>query len=57
VESKLWGVYEFSWGTAVKNEVTGEWTNVFNPDGSEIVVEGLGVQVTEEGVIFNEQSN
>lgn len=49
------GVYEFPWGTAVKNENTGEWTNVITaPDGDMMIVEGLGVEVTNDGVIFNE---
>lgn len=47
------GVYEFSWGTAVKNEETGEWTNICkSPDGEMMIVEGLDVEVTEEGVAF-----
>lgn len=48
-----WGVYEFPWGTAVKNETTGEWTNVCKaPDGEMIVTEGLNVVVDDEGVHF-----
>jgi hypothetical protein len=51
----MFGVYEFPWGSAVKNEETGEWTNVFvSPDGEMMIVEGLDVQVTEEGVLFND---
>lgn len=53
----MFGVYEFSWGTAVKNEETGEWTNICKPDGLDIVVEGLGVSVTEEGVIFSAENS
>lgn len=49
----MFGVYEFPWGTAVKNEQTGEWTNIFkSPDGEEITVEGLNVTVDDEGVHF-----
>lgn len=48
-----WGVYEFLWGTAVKNEITGEWTNIFKyPDGEMINTEGLNVLVDDEGVHF-----
>ena len=54
MESKPWGVYEFSWGTAVKNEETGEWTNICkSPDGEMVIVDGLNVEVTEEGVILH----
>ena len=49
-----WGVFEFPWGTAVRNMDTGEWTQVFKvPDGEMLVVEGLDVTVNEEGVHFN----
>jgi hypothetical protein len=49
-----WGVYEFPWGTAVRNEATGEWTTVIkSPDGEIINVDGLDVQVTDEGVVFD----
>lgn len=50
-----WGVYEFPWGTAVKNETTGGWTNICKaPDGEMIVVEGLNVEVTDEGVYVHD---
>jgi hypothetical protein len=49
----MFGVYEFPWGTAVKNEETNEWTDVFkSPDGEQIVVEGLDVFIDDEGVHF-----
>jgi hypothetical protein len=49
----MFGVYEFPWGTAVKNEDTHEWTNVLlAPSGEMIVVEGLNVTVNDKGVFF-----
>jgi hypothetical protein len=51
----VFGVYEYSWGTAVRNEETGEWTNVFTCDGKAIVTEGLDVTVGAKGVVFNEK--
>lgn len=48
------GVYEFPWGTAVKNEIIGEWIHYYKASGREIlIVEGLDVDFTEEGVIIN----
>ncbi len=52
-ENSKWGVYEFYWGVAVKNEQTQKWTNVFlRPDGQEINVEHLPVILHENGIEF-----
>lgn len=50
-----WGVYEFYWGSAVRNERTKKWTNIFlRPDGQEINVEHLLVILHENGIEFVE---
>ena len=56
--SDLFGVYTFPWGSAVRNETTGEWTSVFtSPDGYMIVVEGLNVEIDHDGVHFLAESS
>ena len=48
-----WEVYEFSWGTAVKEQRTGKWTNIFlKPDGQEINVSLLNIELHENGIEF-----
>ena len=48
-----WEVYEFSWGTAVREQRTGKWTNIFlKPDGQEIDVSCLNVELHENGIEF-----
>lgn len=49
----FWEVYEFSWGTAVKEKRTGKWQRVFlKPDGQEINVELLDVLLHDNGIEF-----
>ena len=43
-----WEVHEFPWGSAVREQRTGKWTNVFiKPDGQEIDVSKLKVELHE----------
>lgn len=49
-----WGVYGFPWGAAVRNEDADEWTNIVLSNGEMIVVEGLDVELSDEGVRFKE---
>jgi len=55
-ERKGYGIYEFPWGTAVKDETTGKWTNLFipMPDGrqpAEIVLY-RDVELHDNGIEF-----
>jgi hypothetical protein len=48
-----WEVYEFPWGTAVQEQRTGKWTNIFlKPDGQEIDVSLMNVELHENGIEF-----
>lgn len=48
-----YAVYEFPWGTAVKEKRTGKWTNIFlKPDGQEIDVSLLNIELHENGIEF-----
>ena len=48
-----WEVHEFSWGSAVKEQRTGKWTNIFlKPDGQEIDVSLLNIELHENGIEF-----
>jgi hypothetical protein len=48
-----WEVHEFSWGTAVREQRTGKWTNIFlKPDGQEIDVSLLNIELHENGIEF-----
>jgi hypothetical protein len=52
-KSREWGVYEFYWGAAVRNERTRQWTQILlKPDGQEINVEHLAVILHENGIEF-----
>ena len=47
-----WEVHEFPWGTAVREQRTGKWTNIFLPDGQEIDVSLMNVELHENGIEF-----
>lgn len=48
-----YAVYEFPWGTAVKEKRTGKWTNIFiKPDGRVIDVSQNEVILHENGIEF-----
>lgn len=48
-----WEVYEFNWGTAVKEKRTGKWNKIFiKPGGQEIDVERLSVIIHDNGIEF-----
>lgn len=48
-----YAVYEFPWGTAVKEKRTGKWTNIFiKPDGQVIDVSQNEVILHENGIEF-----
>lgn len=48
-----YAVYEFSWGTAVKEKRAGKWTNIFlKPDGQEIDVSNIEVVLHDNGIEF-----
>lgn len=52
----MWGIYEFSWGSAVKNESNGQWTNLFlKPNSQEINVESIPVVLHENGIEFTKK--
>ena len=48
-----YAVYEFPWGTAVKEKRTGKWTNIIiKPDGQVIDVSQNEVILHENGIEF-----
>lgn len=48
-----WETVEFSWGTAVREQRTGRWHNLFLfPDAQEINVEKLNVVLHDNGIEF-----
>jgi hypothetical protein len=48
-----WEVFEFSWGTAVREHRTKEWVKLFlKPDGQEVDVAGRKVELYENGIEF-----
>ncbi|MDD6134064.1 MAG: hypothetical protein PUB49_05055 [Selenomonadaceae bacterium] len=48
-----WEVHTYFWGTAVKERRTGKWVAAFlSPGGQEINLEGLNVEIHENGVEF-----
>ncbi len=48
-----YAVYEFPWGTAVKEKRTGKWTTVFlKPDGQGIDVSNIEVILHNNGIEF-----
>lgn len=48
-----WEVYTYFWGTAVKERRTGKWVAAFlSPDGQELNLEGLNVEIYENGIEF-----
>lgn len=48
-----YAVYEFPWGTAVKEKRTGKWTTVFlKPDGQRIDVSNIEVILHDNGIEF-----
>lgn len=50
----IWEVYEFIWGTAVKERRTGKWYRIFlKPDGQEINIENIAVTLHKNGIEFN----
>lgn len=47
-----WEVHEFNWGTAIKKR-NGDWLCLFlYPDGQEINVENIKVELHENGIEF-----
>lgn len=53
IQLHRWEVFEFSWGTAVRERRTKKWTNVFlKPDGQEIDVSNREVALHENGIEF-----
>lgn len=48
-----WELYEFSWGTAVRNGMSGKWIKLFLfPNAQEINVEHLNVILHDNGIEF-----
>lgn len=48
-----WEVFEFPWGTAIRETRRGKWTNIFlKPDGQEIDVSALNIELHENGIEF-----
>ena len=53
IQLHRWEVYEFSWGTAVREQRTDKWTNIFlKSDGQEIDVSLLNIELHENGIEF-----
>ncbi len=49
---KPWETVEFPWGGAVRHR-KGKWTHInLFPDGQEIKVDHLNVELTDDGIIF-----
>lgn len=48
-----WEVHTYFWGTAVKERRTDRWVAAFlSPKGQEINLEGLNVEIHENGIEF-----
>lgn len=48
-----WEVVEFAWGTAVREQRTGRWHNLYLfPDGQMIDVEKLNIILHNNGIEF-----
>ncbi|NLT94852.1 MAG: hypothetical protein GXW85_04850 [Clostridia bacterium] len=48
-----WEVFEFPWGTAVREQRTNTWIKLFlKPDGQEIDLSGRKVELHENGIEF-----
>jgi hypothetical protein len=48
-----WEVFDFPWGTAVRDWRNKKWVKVFlKPDGQEIDVRFLSVEIHENGIEF-----
>lgn len=48
-----WEVYEFSWGTAVREQRTKKWMKIFlKPDGQKIDVSSRVVELHQNGIEF-----
>ena len=53
VKLYIYQVFEFFWGTAVKERRSGRWIVAYlKPDGREINLEGCSVEVHENGIEF-----
>jgi hypothetical protein len=53
IQLHRWEVYGFPWGTAVREQRTGKWTNIFlRPDGQEIDVSNIEVILHDNGIEF-----
>lgn len=51
---KPWEVHEFAWGSAIKH-TTGKWEKVFiKPDGQQLDVSHLNVELHENGIELKE---
>lgn len=49
----LWEVYQFFWGTAVRERRSGRWIRAFiSPLGQEIDLSDLDVEIHENGIEF-----
>jgi hypothetical protein len=48
-----WEVFEYFWGTAIKERRTGKWIRGFlKPNAREINLEGITVVIHENGIEF-----
>jgi hypothetical protein len=48
-----WEVVKFPWGTAVREQRTKKWHNLFlSPDGQEINVESVSILLHDNGIEF-----
>ena len=48
-----WEVFEYFWGTVVREYRTGHWVRAFlKPKGTEVDLQGLQVEIHENGIEF-----
>lgn len=48
-----WEVYEYFWGTAIREQKTDKWHTLYlKPDGQEIDIEHLEVIIHDNGIEF-----
>lgn len=48
-----WEVFNYFWGTAVRERHTGKWIKAYlKPDGKEIDLENIDVDIHENGIEF-----
>lgn len=53
ISLRLWEVYQFFWGTAVRERRSGKWIRAFlSPSGQEIDLSDVDAEIHENGIEF-----